>query len=104
MCPSLNEHVITYIITQDVARDLTPPPPPPPPLTMCAVDETDRQNNETGHFKPSAFGPKVFAHAHYLIHTSARARIPRDTLSPRVRSRRERKTERQRLCARAYKV
>lgn len=82
VCPSLNEHVITYIITQDVARDLTPPPPPPPPpppLTMCAVDETDRQNNETGHFKPSAFGPKVFAHAHYLIHTSARAHIPRDT-------------------------
>lgn len=83
VCPSLNEHVITYIITQDVARDLTPPPPPPS-LTMCAVDETDRQNNETGHFKPSALGPKVFAYEHYLI---PRARVPTflgTLLSPRV--------------------
>lgn len=87
-----------------MAGDSTLPPPPTP--TMWAVDETDRQNNETGHFKPSAFGPKVFAHAHFL-HTLTRVRVRtflRTLLSPRVRSRRESETKRQRSRACAYRV
>jgi len=91
--PSPNEHVITYIIiTRETWHGTLGTSSASAADNVRALDETDRQNNETGHFKPSAFGPESIRTR--ALDTRARLRLRTfigTLLSPSgVRSRRER--------------